>query len=173
MRFLLMLVLVWQGLTTSVQARDFGMTPDAIVLTFNMSGGQKPRTGEAPILAIAADGTITARATRPGDPPVISHLDEAARNALFQELIDDDAALAITTKAIEAEVADSGLRLRTVPGAPTTSLTVDLPEGHTAVTLKGVSAMARQLPEAATLHRLFRIQTRLLDIAAGLTKPAP
>ncbi|WP_050527478.1 hypothetical protein [Pseudorhodobacter aquimaris] len=173
MRFLLVMLLVLQGLATSAQARDFGMTPNAIVLTFDMSSGQKPRKGEAPILTITSDGTITARGQRPGDPPVVSHLDEAAKDTLFNELIDENAALAISTTAIEAEVSNSGLRLRNVPDAPTTSLTITLPEGQTPVTLKGVSAMARQLPDAAVLHRFFRVQTRLLDIAAGLAKPAP
>jgi hypothetical protein len=167
-----MLLLALNGYAASVQARDFGMSPDAVVLTFDMSGGQKPRIDEVPILTITADGTVTARGLGRGDPPVVSHMNTAEKEEIFIALLDRNGALSISSDAIQAEVTKSGVRVGRVPDAPTTTLSIALPEGSSAITLKGVSALAGQLPNATSLNRLFRIQTLLLDVARQITKSA-
>jgi hypothetical protein len=168
MRKILSTVLVTCMLSTGAQARDFGASPETEILTFDMSGGQKPRLGDVPILVITADGTVTARGTMPGDPPVVGHLDSAEQNDLFKVLIDDNGALTVSASAIETELDKSGIRVRAVPDAPKTSLSIALPEGQNSISMGSVSALANQAPDSPTLQSFLYIQRTLLDLAKRL-----
>lgn len=152
-------------LAGSAIARDLGSDPQAVILTLEMRGGQKPRVSDGPVLRIAADGTMTLRAAKPGDPPVISNLTEDELERLLAQLVKQLDVLSITDAAIEAEIAAGGKRRGTVLDAPTTVLSIALPEGSTSVSVNGVSALARAISPSPTLDRLYDVQRILLDLA--------
>ena len=170
MRLLLMCLILLAAPLRPVLAQDAAEGTSPIVLTFDMTGGQRPRV-DGPILTIAADGTVTARPWIPGDPPVRAVLPETEFDALMTQIVTDLGALDITTAAIEAEVAAAGVRPSQTADASTTSLILDLPEGRADVTVRAVSALAAQVPDAPTLLRLLVIQRRLMDLARSLTAP--
>lgn len=139
--------------------------PDAVILTFDMRGGQKPRIADGPILQLNANGTVIVRATKPGDLPVITQLSPDEQVAFLKELVEEMAILSVTTVGIEEEIAMHDPPLRRVPHAPVTLLSIHLPVGSTSILVKGVSALAYRAPEAPSIQNLFRIQRHLMNFA--------
>ncbi len=165
MKFWLLIAIYLMSTFSVVNAQEFGPNPDALILSFDMQGGQKPRTADGPVLQIYANGTVITRATKPGDSPLITQISEDDQIALFNELVDDSGILNITTESIEHEIKTLQPQLRQFPDTPVTSLSIDLPKGSTSIRIKGVSAQAYLVPEAASLQSLFSVQRLLLDFA--------
>ncbi len=130
-----------------------------------MRGGQKPRTTDGPVLQIYVNRKVTARALKPGDPQVSIQLSKEELDTLLKELIDDTNILEITTASIEAELRKQNSRLHQFPDAPTTFLSIQLQQGSTLISIKGVSALAYLVPDASSLQTLFSIQRRLLNLS--------
>ena len=157
------------GLGTPLMAGNFGSDPDAVILTFNMSGGQKPRT-DGPILQIRADGTVRARALMPRDPSIEARLSEEEMARLFQDLAERHQALSFSHSNLEAEIDRSSANPRHIADAPTTDLQISLPDGDVSVRVYAVSYLARQTPDSSALQDLHAIQVKLLGIAEAVAR---
>lgn len=168
MRRLLLSAMAVLAFPTVAPAQMSGGGADSVVLTFTMTGGQKPRKGDGPIIEILADGTIFVRGQQPGAPRIRSKLSESAQEALLRAIVKDADFLDISNEDIQAELSDAKMRSRRTADAPTTVISVVLPEGQNTVSIYGVSAMVAQAPDSPKLHQLYQIQTMLLQLAREL-----
>lgn len=159
----------FMALATSVSARDLGPDPTAVILRFDMSGGQMPRTADGPILEITADGGILLRAVRPGDPRVKAKMSKQELNDLLAELIDDLNACNINEKtAIDQALKNGAFSARQFADAPTTSLQIAVPDCRNDVSIYSVGPLAKQAPKAEMIQQMHKIQLRLRRLALDL-----
>jgi hypothetical protein len=172
MRFILMITYCLLAGISEVGAHSVGLEPRRIVLTFDMRGGQKPRIADGPVLTIYKDGTVVTRALKPGDPPVIKHFSAEEQAAFFREFFDKTGVLNMTTSSIENEIMNKSPQLRPFPSAPVTCLSLHLMNESTSICIKGVSAKAYLVPEAASLQQFYLMQRRLLSFVKQINMEA-
>ena len=154
----------------SAMANNLGGDPRTVVLALDMSGGQKPRTGDVPVLQIFANGTIIARALMPNDPPILARLSQKEADALFREILLEYDALYLTNASIEAEMDRLADQSSRIADAPITFLRIALMEDVVEVRIKALSRLARTNPEAVTLNNLYAIQVRLQKLARDIVE---
>ncbi len=172
MRLCLLITYFIMGVISTVSAQDFDQNHGTAILMFDTRGGQKPRTADGPVLKIYADGTVVARAEKPGDPPIVGYLSQEEQVAFFQELVYDTGILDMTTSSIQNEITMQNSQLRQFPGAPVTFLYIHLPKGSTSISIKGVSILAYLVPEAASIQKLYFIQRSLFNFVKRINAEA-
>jgi hypothetical protein len=169
--------LLMLGASTTLRANDIrdwnlGTDPAAIILSFDVSGGQRPRSAEGPLLEIAASGAASARAQQPGQPRVTVQLSAKALAALLDTIVTELGALEIDTDAIHAAIAAADKPPLRIADASTTSLTLTLGNKRHSISVYALPQQASQHPGIAALQRFHEIARHLREKAAALNTPA-
>jgi hypothetical protein len=173
MRLFLFITMYLTGSFLALNATNIDQVSDSIIITFDMRGGQKPRSADGPVLQLHSSGKLIVRALKPGDPPLTVFISQQDQVDLISKLIDDMNALALSTANIEQDIHSQNIQIRSFPDAPITFLSLDLPNGSTLVAIKGVSALAYIVPNATSLQKLLSIQRFLLDYANQINAQHP
>ncbi|MCZ4305671.1 hypothetical protein O4G98_13080 [Zoogloeaceae bacterium G21618-S1] len=151
---------------------NLGPDPAATILSFDVSGGQRPRSAEGPLLEISASGAASARARQPGQPRVTVQLSAKELAALLDTVVTKLGALEIDADAIHAAIAATDKPAMRIADASTTSLTLTLADKHRNISIYALPQQASRHPNIAALQRFHEIARRLREKAAALNAPA-
>lgn len=164
------LAIGWTSLLFACSASAGGdrYAPSEVILSFDMTGGQKPRYADGPVLELRSDGQMSLRALKPGGPRVSRVLDAASRADLLSTLVSDFQILQVSQADIESDIAGRQQKPRKVLHAPTTRLYLKVPEGVVDIQWYGVSISKRDYGDIEGLQALYAAQRYLLDYAAAM-----
>ena len=152
------------GSSTFVRAED---GEDAVVIFDRL---RDPAHPGIPMLTIFRDGKMLYRAAPGVQKEADQPMSAEALAALQQQLRDTFRILEIDAGEIKREIdrLKSTGRLFLIADAPTTRLTVDLPEGSNTIELFASSLAADTFPEIEALSRLNEAESLLMEIYLGL-----
>lgn len=162
------------ALSTPARAGDYALPADAnaVILRFDMAGGQRSRSADSPLMTLTAAGGLTGSAAWFGGGAdrrrqlALAELQALLAYLLADQRLPDLAASTISERMRTLRAADG--RLFNIADAPTTRIELALPDYRHTVEFYAVDAAVRQFPEIAELQRLQAIQNRLREMLDSL-----
>lgn len=135
------------------------------VLSFDVVDAYAPRT--PPLLEIDSDGGI---AVRKGDEIRRGQMTRAELQRLLEEIVSGQGLLSIDGAAIRRtlEMPERSGQVFAVADAPSSFLTLSLPDCSHSVTVMASAFASLARPDIAPLQRFRQIELRLLEIVTAL-----
>ncbi len=167
--WLFITLLCWQTIWAAEQnLYPLPADPKQVVLLFDSLGGMLPRADSSTLLTITADGTVTVNDSWKGGGAKQGHLNaEQLQNLLSFIIVEqqfprlDSAEILLRMRALGRRDG----RVFAIADAPTTLITLDLPEGKRRIEFYAVDVAAEQFPEIPELQNLRVILERLRGLA--------
>lgn len=141
-----------------------------VILRYESLGSLLPKQNMQPLLTVFANGELDISNTWPERPLHPRQLSAVELQQLLYDIIAERHFLTIDSDAIKKEIDDLSKRngrIFAIADAPTTVITLNLPEHNRRIAVYAAESAARQFPEIEGLQDLLAIQNRLKTLMSG------
>lgn len=141
-----------------------------VILRYESLGSMLPKQNMQPLLTVFANGELVISNTWPERPLHPEPLSSVELQQLLYNIIAEKHFLTIDSDAIKKEIDDLSKRdgrIFAIADAPTTVITLNLPEHNHRIAIYALDSASQQFPEIDELQDLLAVQNQLKVLMSG------